>query len=500
MVNREFRHSHRSGPTSQCSTAQKLKSETEDCGFGLEATRKQPPPSSIMSTLPSLLPLSLVLLSGCWLEKAVINMLAVPKFPFEEASLPEEPDYSQDRFWAALPGAADKSDLLPPGETDQGEMAAAFFIHPSTLLSKKHWVQDTQKPGAARELLDEFVLSGMASIFNGCCEVYAPRYRQATFGAYYVPLETADAVFQIAYADIDRAFTQFLERKGEKPFVLAAHSQGSLHAQRLLERIDASPELRKQLVATYVPGHKLPLSTFGSRFVHLVPCAAETQTGCIASWNTYATDADPYAKDIPLGWSGGRLKLNTPSPIACTNPVTGRSGTEPSELERHWGAVPSVNTGEPLKAGAVLKDEPMGTNVTRLGDMYGGLVSAVCDEQGFLRIGDLNEPYEPVKDVEAGEYHEFDFELFYMDVRMNAKLRTENWLAQQQEQAGKYVTCQAHDDCGTGMFCGVECWTGACGADGAVPESRRGRFCQPCAECEMEEDAVDGSCAVCQED
>jgi hypothetical protein len=60
-----------------------------------------------------------------------------------------------------------------------------------------------------------------------------------------------------------------------------------------------------------------------------------------------------------------------------------------------------------------------------------------------------------------------------------------------------YTSCDNHGDCSKGMFCGIECWTGTCGADGSIPEATMGQFCQPCVECEIETDAVDGNCEVC---
>ena len=62
---------------------------------------------------------------------------------------------------------------------------------------------------------------------------------------------------------------------------------------------------------------------------------------------------------------------------------------------------------------------------------------------------------------------------------------------------GIYPACSLNTDCSADQFCGVECWTGGCGADMSVPTGRRGAFCQPCAECEQDDDAVSGCCDVC---
>jgi hypothetical protein len=62
---------------------------------------------------------------------------------------------------------------------------------------------------------------------------------------------------------------------------------------------------------------------------------------------------------------------------------------------------------------------------------------------------------------------------------------------------GVYPVCSLDTDCSADQFCGVQCWTGGCGADASIPAGTRGAFCQPCDECEQDDDAVSGSCDVC---
>ena len=61
-----------------------------------------------------------------------------------------------------------------------------------------------------------------------------------------------------------------------------------------------------------------------------------------------------------------------------------------------------------------------------------------------------------------------------------------------------YRFCAAHSRCGVNQFCGVKCWTGECGPDSNAPRKRAGQFCQPCEWCKSPEDAVAGSCDVCE--
>ena len=60
--------------------------------------------------------------------------------------------------------------------------AAVFFIHPTSYLERTSWNAplDDQEANARAELF----LRGQASAFNEVGEIWAPRYRQATFGAF----------------------------------------------------------------------------------------------------------------------------------------------------------------------------------------------------------------------------------------------------------------------------------------------------------------------------
>jgi hypothetical protein len=62
-----------------------------------------------------------------------------------------------------------------------------------------------------------------------------------------------------------------------------------------------------------------------------------------------------------------------------------------------------------------------------------------------------------------------------------------------------FIDCSAHTDCGEDMFCSVQCFQGPCGDDDSVNAPAQGNYCQPCVECEQGPDAIDGSCAVCED-
>jgi hypothetical protein len=75
-----------------------------------------------------------------------------------------------------------------------------------------------------------------ASVFNECCVIFAPRYRQALLHAITTNTPSAYVADELAYGDVERAFEQFLQGNPKGPSILASHSQGSMHGLRLLQQ------------------------------------------------------------------------------------------------------------------------------------------------------------------------------------------------------------------------------------------------------------------------
>ena len=139
-------------------------------------------------------------------------------------------------------------------------------MHPTVWIDRDVW-NDPLDSAKSREMIDESILLGQASVFNGCCRIFAPTHRQATLGAYYTDIEEAALAFSVAYDDIERACDDFVDRRSDdRPFIVAAHSQGSMHAMRLLEQIDGDPRQRRRLVAAYIPGAGHPVERFETHY------------------------------------------------------------------------------------------------------------------------------------------------------------------------------------------------------------------------------------------
>jgi Protein of unknown function (DUF3089) len=332
----------------------------------------------------------------------LMQMALVPKEEFKAPPPPAPSIYADSKMWIARPDIANNPAMwLPEGgvaEDADGLNYAVFYIHPTSYLERTHW----NAPLDNVEANDRAALfvRGQASVFNKSPNIWAPRYRQATFGAFLTDLPEGQKALQSAYADVAAAFDEFLLRNPKGPIILAGHSQGSLHLTRLLQD-KMTPKLAKRIVAAYVVGWPIgeasDLPALG-----LPACATPSQTGCILSWQSFAEPAD-YAqiKDAFDALPSLTGKPRAGDRMLCTNPITGTPGAS---------AEASANQG-------TLKNEPDFSG----GSLLKGLVPARCDKNGFLLIGegpDLG-PYI----LPGNNYHVYDYSLFWRSIRADVEQR-----------------------------------------------------------------------------
>ena len=179
-----------------------------------------------------------------------------PSGEFDPDAAVEAPIYDDPVFWAALPDSSDPADLVPAGiqSQTQRQPVDTFFIHPTGYLTSTSWTSP-MNPDSGTEENTLWMMANQASAYNGCCNVYAPRYREATIVSYFGEPSVRDEVLGFAYQDVKRAFEHYLEFYNQgRPFIIAGHSQGSHHALRLLSEVIDSSELHERMVAAYLIG------------------------------------------------------------------------------------------------------------------------------------------------------------------------------------------------------------------------------------------------------
>lgn len=343
--------------------------------------------------------------------------LMTPGHEFGTKPLPPAPDYSKDENWAAWPGRVGAAERTPQGLKKLPEAkrpADVFFLHPTTYFGTQSWLADVrnQKVNART---DEGAMAAQASAFNGCCRIYAPRYRQVTFGAY---LKGDKALLRKAldasYQDVRVAFRYFLAHRDKtRPLVLASHSQGSAHLLRLLiDEVQPDANLGRHLVAAYVIGNRVPVAVFGSVLHQFKPCARADDVGCIISWDSYEEDAKGAQNPSPSGhWNGARYIDYTPSDTLCINPISWRRDGKHSPRAAHKGALLPE------------KDEGNGD----LPALLPRHVEAWCETgrgaHGLHVSGGRAGALTPTGMRATGSLHALDYNLFYGDIRRNAARR-----------------------------------------------------------------------------
>ena len=199
------------------------------------------------------------------------------------------PDFSNLDYWAASPFKNNPSDNVPADLKDRSKdsLADVFFIYPTSYTDKEMpdgW-NAAIDDAAINEKTDKGSILYQASVFNKYCRVFAPRYRQANLAAFYTNnKDSANSALDTAYEDVRNAFKFYLKNfNNGRPIIIASHSQGTLHAGRLLKEFFEGKPLQKQLVCAYIIG----LPVFSNYFSELKPCKDSTETGCFVTWRTF---------------------------------------------------------------------------------------------------------------------------------------------------------------------------------------------------------------------
>jgi len=329
-------------------------------------------------------------------------------------------DYRQNEYWRAAPQVEQRDWMVT---FDDGfalgvTMADVFYIHPTGFYTAD-WNSSLLPNSYAEQMLDAMMIS-QASAFSECCDVWAPRYREATIYAFFdETMSNGPAAIDRAYVDVAAAFEFFLaNRNTQRPFIIAGHSQGSAHAVRLLHDYVDGTVYQDQLVAAYIPGYSLS-DAYLSAVVPSIPiCQNAHDQGCIAHWDSAmpsATASITVPHWYPDGW-----RESTNEAVVCVNPVSWSVGDEPTNSRQHLGALSLNFQSEFAQAYA---NRPM-PNDPEVGIVIENAYGAQCVD-GLLRVSDIG-PDSPFMGgvSEDGTIHVFDYNLFWLDIRRNALERT----------------------------------------------------------------------------
>ena len=296
--------------------------------------------------------------------------------------VPACPDYAQQVSWASLPER-------PAKPVD------VFYVYPTIYPETSPKNMDVFDQSLRADV--QGLLKAQAGVYSKAANLFAPYYRQVTFAA-LDPNEdmTLNSYFRIGADDVHRAFDYYLNYLNDgRPFILAAHSQGSVVMLDLLRSRFKDPALQKRLVAAYVIGYSVTREDL-KKYPWIKPAKGADDTGVVVSWNTQA----PGATGSPVLRPGA----------ICINPLNWRTDDAMADKNLNLGAV----FFDDFK-GKVLREVPQYTGA-RI-NLETGALETVPPET--LKIGHFP----------PGVLHKFDYAFWYRNLERNVGERVAAYLS-----------------------------------------------------------------------
>jgi hypothetical protein len=361
---------------------------------------------------------------------------------------PKAPDYKYKKNWVA---SAKKEIDLPKNYIDSlsefKSKVDVFYIYPTVYYSGYNgnlWNSNTEDPSHYK-MVSLLAIKNQASVFSGLTNVYAPLYRQLfydglvyhntnellnkiafdpklknNFNTYkneiysslYNSLQLfsyennklrsfAKESYDLAYNDVKRAFLKYLELENQdKKIILAAHSQGTLHAIRLLKEVILPNEkIKNKLILSYLVG--MPVE---NNFKNFYPCENPDDMNCYMSWNTFGNNFNPYDNEVY-------------GDVLATNPVTFTSDFSANQIMDHKGIlIPSFFQ--------LFKYQIFKLPINNLSLKKENSI-IVKSDKGSLQVKKMNIPW--IKIFEKESFHAGDYNFFWLNIRENLNYRLSNY-------------------------------------------------------------------------
>ena len=312
---------------------------------------------------------------------------------FDQKHLPLKPNYSESKSWAVLPGKYPSS-LSRFKKIKNDKKADVFYIYPTLLTDRKttDWNADIWT-STFRQSVFQIVVKYQASAWLSAGDLYVPFYRQAHYRIFVEPYsKIGEPAWEIAYEDVKNAFKYYLKHYNKgKPIIIASHSQGSMHAKRLIKEFFDQKPLQSQLVAAYLIGTRILPNEFES----VRPMVSPGDVGGFVSWNAYKQGKFP--KNYKIWYKGG----------VTTNPISWDSQLS-SIINDHKGL---------LNRDLKIYPKSLNINVTD-----GLLWTSLPQIPGRFLLSFVQ------------NYHFADINLFWKDIEHNAICRVNSWYQKNRDE------------------------------------------------------------------
>jgi hypothetical protein len=175
---------------------------------------------------------------------------------------------------------------------------------------------------------------------------------------------------------------------------LAGHSQGSLHSQRLLKELMQDSTIGQQLIVAYLIGWPVEQNDV-EEMSDMAVCTTASQVACLVSWNAQA----PYAK------RSMKDALGIQEEIVCVNPLTWTTDT--------------TYASKTYNHGALMNNKQLGNDEVLIHYADAQI------KEGLLIVNPNNGKQKLQMPLVKGNYHIYDYNFFYYNIKENIKERIE---------------------------------------------------------------------------
>ena len=309
----------------------------------------------------------------------------------KDSDIVEVTDYSKPEHWLALPSNPDKP-------------VDVFYLYPTA------WTPDSPTEPVYCAIDNPSMISGaafaysvQATAFETVGNMYAPFYRQ--MNATYAQSKTEEERWELAdsfpVADAIAAFDYYIRHYNNgRPFILAAHSQGShvmffLLSRYMREHLD---DVYPRMIAVYPVGYPLT-ADFLDANDHLKFAEGPDDVGVIISFNTQSPNV-AFGDNVIMTTKLGMV----------INPINWKRDETPAPASESLGSyMPGPDNGfvkVPAYADACI-------------DLTMGVL--ICNSV------DENALYQPASNMGLGVYHAWDYPFYYYNLRQNAENRVNKY-------------------------------------------------------------------------
>ncbi len=280
-------------------------------------------------------------------------------------------------------------------ESNPAKDVDVFYVYP-TVFTGPEMIADINseeyRAGA------RFMYEGQATAFETVGNMYAPYYRQSSLAIMEKSVAEKEAVFhKEPLTDLYAAFEYYINNYNNgRPFILAAHSQGSnLLMYFLKEYLVQRPDIYNRMVAAYLVGYDIT-QTYLDQNPTIKFADTSYDTKVIISYNTEAVNIDG---PNPVMADGIGIAIN---PLSWTRKTT--------------LADSSLNLGTYIERAS--KDGY---------DVKSGFADAQINSRGTISCSTINpdDYYNAGGSFPKGVLHGQDFQFYYFNLRANAQMRVD---------------------------------------------------------------------------